>query len=106
MKTNTKAKRTYRSCVRCDGTGMWISLDRGGVCYGCNGSGRRLNWTKELEIEAKRDHVTEVRGIIADLETAAPARFHSVNRQRAQELARRREQLVALEAEVAALEAP
>ena len=104
MKTNIKAKRTYRYCVRCDGTGMWTSLDRGGVCYGCNGSGRRLNWTKALEIEAKRDHVAEVRGIIADLEIA-PARFPSVNRQRAQELARRRTQLVALEAEVAALEA-
>ena len=105
MKTNIKAKRTYRCCVRCDGTGMWISLDRGGVCYGCNGSGQRLNWTKELEIEAKRDHVAEVRGIIADLETAVAARFPTVNRQRAEELTRRRAQLVALEAEVAALEA-
>lgn len=105
MESNTKAKRTYRRCVRCNGTGMWTSLDRGGICYGCNGTGRRLNWTKELEIEAKRDHITEVRGIITDLETAAPARFPSVNRQRALEITRRREQLVALEAEVTVLEA-
>lgn len=102
--TSTKAKRTYRRCVRCEGTGIWTCLDRGGTCFGCNGSGQRLNWTKELELEAKRDHLAEVQGLVADLETATPARFPSVNRQRAEHLVKRRAQLVELEAEVVALQ--
>jgi hypothetical protein len=96
-----KAGSGWRTCRRCRGTGWW---QLGRKCFACGGVGRAEISTTATKLRDKKKHVAEVREIIAREKALLPTtRFGRKSRER--EIARREEQLLILEAEVAVLEA-
>jgi hypothetical protein len=102
MSNTTKTAKTYTTCSRCDGSGIWAGNWK--ACFKCGGSGKCLVYTQAVKVELKKAHIAEVEGIIATTEAALlTARFGKS--QVASRLEAAKANLANLVAELAALEA-
>jgi hypothetical protein len=50
---------TWKTCTRCKGTGIWSQFDRGGVCFGCGGIGRKQVWNDRAKELHRQAHIIE-----------------------------------------------